>query len=84
MQKTRIGTGEEGMLWLSLDTKSPLSKRIGEAVDYFKNKYNEIPAIVYINPKTLGDNNVKVKGIKIIPEPITLENHFYIYCKKRK
>ena len=84
MKKDKIGIGEEGMLWLSLDTKKSLIDRINEALEYFRTKYGEVPGIVYVNPKTLGNNNIKITGIRIVSDHRTLENNFYVFCKKRK
>ena len=84
MTKGKIADGEEGMIWGSFDTKKPLVERIQDALDYFKEKYDEVPAIVFINPETLGNNGIKMSGIKIISDPRTLKNNFYVFCKKRR
>lgn len=84
MKKDRIAFGEEGMMWGSFDTRKPLEGRIKEALAYFQEKYNLAPAIVFINPETLGNNGVKINGIKIVADSKTLKNNFYIFCKKNK
>ena len=84
MTKDKVVIGEEGMIWGSFDTKKPLVERIQDALDYFKEKYDAVPAIVFINHDTLGKNGIKINGIKIIPDNKTLKNNFYIFCKKKR
>jgi hypothetical protein len=82
MKREKILSGKEGMIWGSFDMKIPIVNRIREAVDYFEKKYGVFPDLIFVNPETLGNGEVDLNGIKIVPDSTVLKNNFYIYCKK--
>ena len=53
-----------GMLWFSNDANKPLETKIKEAVDYYKNKYGEVPDTCLVHPSMLiGDGRINASFV---------------------
>ena len=42
-----------GMLWLDDDAKRPLEEKVTRAVEYYEQKYGQLPELCLVNPTQL-------------------------------
>lgn len=71
----------KGMLWYDNNLKAPLSQRILEAFQYYRQKYGHAPTFCLIHPtllKTEPDLTVLPISIRIKSAPYVLPNHFWL------
>lgn len=62
-----------GMMWFD-NSKTPLSKKIGEASSYYEHKYGHRPTLAIVNPATAIDEcNIEVETARHV-----LPNHIWL------
>ena len=66
-----------GMMWFDNNPKTALPEKIQRAGDYYKDKYGGVPAICYLNPSMLSQDQ------RAMTEPLILSGmavriHTYI------
>lgn len=67
----------KGMLWFNNDPKLSIKERLLIAVQYYKEKYQEIPNTCHIN----YNEDIKessINDIRLIKDIYILPNHFWI------
>jgi hypothetical protein len=67
-----------GLLWFDNDKTKPLPEKIGEAAAYYRTKYGGHPNVCLVNPKTLGDEQPAVSGVKVSASRQVMPNHFFV------
>lgn len=72
--------GTSMILWYS-PREGTIKERITEAAKYFKGKYQWNIAKIHLHPDTLGEETIKVNGIKIVPDEHLQLNHFLVGFK---
>lgn len=66
-----------GMLWFDNDPKKDLTKKIAEAVRYYRTKYGQTPNLCMVNPSALGEE-VKFDGVMVKSYRPVLPGHLWI------
>ena len=59
------------------EAEGTLEERIRNGMLSFEEKKGYLPNVVYMTPKTLGDEQVDIEGLEIKTAPNTLLNHFW-------
>lgn len=71
-----------GLLWFDTDTETDLKARIERAVDYFSDKFYQLPDICYVHPcvmpDDLGEGSLYVNCIEVRTCKELLPNNFWI------
>lgn len=66
------------MLWHDSDPKTLLVAKIARAVDYYTDKYNEVPHVVLVHPSMLGETAPVINGLSIRGDRSILPHHFLV------
>jgi hypothetical protein len=72
---------QEGLLWFDADPKRDLAEKITRAADRYRYKFGQRPNVCYVNPITLNGGSAKLaeyNGVRLVPSPNVLKNHFWI------
>jgi len=69
-----------GMLWLDDDAKRPLEEKVTRAVEYYEQKYGQLPEVCLVNPTQLSQKKV-IGTIEIQPLRTVLLHHFWLGMK---
>ncbi|MEK9207532.1 MAG: hypothetical protein AAB922_03560 [Patescibacteria group bacterium] len=67
-----------GLLWYDSLAVRPLEERIARGVAYYRDKYHIVANRCYVNPTTLGDKQIRVGIVEVLPSKTVLPNHFWI------
>ena len=66
-----------GMLWLDDDKKRSLEEKVQRAVDYYREKYGQMPELCLVNQRTVSEA-VKVGSVLVRPATNVLPSHFWL------
>ena len=69
-----------GMLWLDDDAKRPLEEKVTRAVEYYEQKYGQLPELCLVNPAMLTQKR-EMGPIEIRPLRTVLLHHFWLGMK---
>jgi hypothetical protein len=69
---------QEGLLWFDADPKRTLTEKVAQAADRYHYKFGRRPNLCYVNPVTVGDGPRECYGVRLVPSPSVLKNHFWI------
>lgn len=73
-----------GMLWFDNDTRAGLAARVERAVEYYRNKYRQVPNVCFVHPSMLlAEESLKVQGIEIRTSNSLLPNHFWVGVERK-
>jgi len=67
-----------GMMWFDNDPKTPLTEKVHQAADYYRNKYGRIPDLCLVNPKMLPESEAHEGKIIIRSARSVLPGHLWI------
>ena len=67
-----------GMLWFDNDNKTELTVKIKRAVDYYQQKYGQIPNLCFVHPSMLPANSKPEAGLELRTTRSVLPNHFWL------
>lgn len=68
-----------GMLWLDEDRDRTLSARVGQAAEYYSQKYGTRPNVCVVHPRTLGGDEARgPEGMRLSSSPTVLPGHFWL------
>lgn len=68
-----------GMMWFDRDHRRPLRERITRAVDYYRSKYGLDPNLLFLHPKTVGEESIGRLGqVEVRTSQTVLPDHFWI------
>jgi hypothetical protein len=69
---------EIGMLWFDGDAQSDLHTKVKQAADYYQKKYGQEPNLCFVHPAMLKSAKEETGPIKICPNKLIIQNHFWI------
>jgi hypothetical protein len=67
-----------GLLWFDDDPRRPLSEKIEEAAQRYREKFGVDPDTCYVNPATLGDGKVNGTRVRVVPATQILPHHLLL------
>jgi hypothetical protein len=70
-----------GMLWFDNDPKKALSNKLELAAKYYRDKYDSVPDLCFVNPDMLTNDGVIISGMEMRTSKTMLINYFWIGCK---
>lgn len=71
-----------GMLWFDNDPKVDIAVKINRAVDYYQNKYGQVPNLCFVHPSMVKSSPTKSGNIEVRSSRSVLPNHFWLGLKK--
>jgi hypothetical protein len=72
---------EVGLLWYD-DSQTDFAAKVLEAAQRYEEKFGSPPNRCYVNPTCLPEDGVPANGIKVVPSPTVLPNHFWVGVTK--
>jgi hypothetical protein len=79
---------EAGMLWFDNDPKTALTAKVQRAVDYYRQKYGNIPNLCLVHPSMLPSPHADtVEGrsgkVALRPNRLIRPSHFWIGMEEK-
>ncbi len=68
---------EVGLLWHD-DSPTDFAAKVLEAAERYEEKFGIPPNRCYVHPECLPREGVPANGIKVLPSPGVLPNHFWV------
>ena len=68
----------EGMLWYDNTTKTDIKEKINGAVDFFKEKYGQMPKVCYVHPQSIDSEFILDKTVKVLSNDKIIKNHIWL------
>ena len=68
----------EGLLWFDDTANRSLADKVTRAAAQHFKKYQRKPTLCYVNPAAIGEQNLTVNGVQVLPALRVLPDHFWI------
>jgi hypothetical protein len=68
---------EVGLLWYD-DSPTDFAAKVSAAAERYEEKFGRPPNRCYVHPECLPEEGVPANGIKVLPSPGVLPNHFWV------
>ena len=54
-----------GLLWHNNDPKTTMTEKVGQAADYYANKYGKAPNLCFVHPSMLADGETMAGQVRV-------------------
>jgi hypothetical protein len=68
---------DTGLLWYD-DSQADFATKVLQAKERYKAKFGRQPNCCYVHPECLPKEGIPANGIKVLPSPAVLPNHFWV------
>jgi len=68
----------EGLLWFDDDPRRRMEEKVEQAAARYRQKFGVAPNVCYVNDKALGQAEVRVGSVSVLPASTVRPHHFWV------